>query len=60
MEKRDPHKRTNNGMDLPPGKTCGDCVHCRRCMLMFGHIPEDESCDWYPVRFQEKEDGKCK
>lgn len=34
-------------------KTCGDCVHCRRCTIMFGHIPADESCDWSPSRFRE-------
>lgn len=28
-------------MNLPSGKTCGDCVHTRRCVLMFGHKPED-------------------
>ena len=38
-------------MNLPEGKTCGDCAHCRRCTMMFGHIPEDESCDWSPSRF---------
>ncbi|AZE10200.1 hypothetical protein C4K10_1910 [Pseudomonas chlororaphis subsp. aureofaciens] len=40
-------------MNLPEGKTCGDCVHCRRCTLMFGHIPADEACDWSPSRFRE-------
>jgi hypothetical protein len=40
-------------MNLPEGKTCGDCVHCRRCTMMFGHIPADESCDWSPSRFRE-------
>ncbi|WP_254170981.1 hypothetical protein [Pseudomonas putida] len=40
-------------MNLPEGKTCGDCVHCRRCTTMFGHIPADESCDWSPSRFRE-------
>lgn len=39
-------------MDLPSGRTCADCVHCRRCCTMFGHIPEDESCDWSPSRFR--------
>lgn len=41
-------------MDLPNGKTCGDCTHCRRCCSMFGHIPGDEVCDWHPSRFVEK------
>ncbi len=41
-------------MNLPEGKTCGDCVHSRRCSLIFGRIPADEVCDWYPSRFQAK------
>jgi hypothetical protein len=41
-------------MNLPPGKTCADCVHFRRCTMMFGHIPADEVCDWYPSRFHPK------
>jgi hypothetical protein len=40
-------------MNLPEGKTCGDCVHCKRCTMMFGHIPADEACDWSPSRFRE-------
>lgn len=39
-------------MRLPEGKTCGDCVHCRRCCAMFGHVPSDMSCDFYPSRFR--------
>lgn len=38
-------------MDLPAGMTCADCAHCRRCTMMFGHIPADEVCDWEPSRF---------
>lgn len=56
IEEREPYrrgKRPGDGMDLPEGKTCGDCVHCRRCTLMFGHIPADEVCDWFPSRFTE-------
>jgi hypothetical protein len=41
-------------MNLPPGKTCDDCVHIPRCQAMFGHIPEDLRCDWFPIRFQER------
>lgn len=52
MDRRDPLPRGNDDMSLPEGKTCGDCVHCRRCTLMFGHIPEDQSCDWSPSRFR--------
>jgi hypothetical protein len=55
MGKRDrqPYPRTGDDMDLPEGKTCAVCVHCRRCTAMFGHIPEDQSCDWSPSRFRE-------
>ena len=52
MADRIPYGRTGDDMDLPEGKTCGDCVHCRRCTGMFGHIPADESCDWSPSRFR--------
>ena len=58
IEEREPYrrgKRPEDGMDLPDGKTCGDCVHCRRCTLIFGHIPADEVCDWFPSRFRARE-----
>lgn len=42
-------------MELPTGKTCGDCVHTRRCVLMFGHTPSDTYCDWFPRRFVQRE-----
>lgn len=40
-------------MNLPDKKTCGDCIHCRRCCAVYGHIPADEVCDWSPSRFKE-------
>lgn len=55
-EQRKPYPRSTENadlMNLPEGKTCGDCVHYRRCTLMFGHIPSDEVCDWSPSRFTE-------
>lgn len=51
---RQPYRRAANDheqMNLPAGRTCADCVHCRRCTMMFGHISEDEVCDWSPSRF---------
>lgn len=42
-------------MNLPEGKTCADCVHTARCVAIFGHIPEDETCDWLPIRYQERQ-----
>lgn len=50
---RPPMRRAGDDMDLPEGKTCADCVHCERCTKIFGHIPEDEACDWSPSRFRE-------
>ncbi len=39
-------------MRLPADKTCGDCVHIRRCKLIFGHVETDRYCDWSPSRFR--------
>lgn len=41
-------------LNLPSGKTCGDCVHTARCTAIFGHISEDRTCDFFPVRFQQR------
>lgn len=43
----------HDDMALPEGRTCGDCVHCKRCCAIFGHVPEDTRCDWSPSRYQE-------
>jgi len=48
-------------MRLPPGKTCGDCWHLRRC-LAFGFTKNEErtGCDFHPNRFADagfKNDG---
>lgn len=37
---------------LPAGRTCSDCVNCKRCCGMFGSKPENKMCDFYPPRFQ--------
>ncbi|ADU71515.1 hypothetical protein [Pantoea sp. At-9b] len=55
MAIREPMLRVENDsdkMNLPEGKTCSDCVHYRRCTMMFGHTPADEVCDWAPSRFR--------
>jgi hypothetical protein len=39
-------------MRLATGTTCGDCVHIRRCTMIFGHTEHDIYCDWSPSRFQ--------
>ena len=41
-------------MKLPEGMTCADCIHVMRCCAMFGHIPEDEVCDFAPSRFYQR------
>lgn len=46
--------KPNTCMELPAGKTCGHCVHERRCCTIFGHEPSDTYCDWFPRRFREK------
>jgi hypothetical protein len=38
-------------MNLPPGTTCGDCRHITRCGAIFGHVPTDTYCDWFPRKF---------
>lgn len=56
IPQREPLRRSvsdEDRMNLPIGKTCGDCVHARRCTMMFGHIRADETCDWAPSRFRE-------
>ena len=45
---------TSESMKLPEGKTCADCVHCRRCCLIFGGRSNSVECDFYPIRFSQK------
>lgn len=42
-------------MNLPEGKTCGDCTHLAWCTLAYGVKAEDTKCGFEPIRFQEKE-----
>ena len=42
-------------MILPEGESCGTCVHLKRCVLIFGHKPEDTYCDWFPRKFIRKQ-----
>lgn len=45
-------------MALPAGKTCGGCVHFRRCSLFgFTDSVDRTSCDFSPRRFKERGDG---
>ena len=51
-----PHVRIRKEMQLPEGKTCGDCAHVKRC-LGLGYTPSAsyDSCDFHPNRFTPKE-----
>lgn len=54
MPRTEPMTRENNTgetMWLPDGKRCSDCIFFKRCNSLFGHIAEDEVCDWAPSRF---------
>ena len=44
-------------MDLPPGKTCGDCQHMGRCEWLIQQKPQATECDWSPSRFLERRDS---
>ncbi len=41
-------------MELPKGKTCADCIHVRRCTLMFGAEAGNDYCGFHPRKFREK------
>lgn len=38
-------------MQLPAGKTCGDCESWYRCFRLFGCPETNTTCDWSPSRF---------
>ena len=40
-------------MELPPGKTCGDCRGHEKCSMFFRCPPERTCCDFFPRRFRE-------
>lgn len=41
-----------NEMALPPGKTCGDCAHWRRCKALIHDLdPKNKECDFRPSHF---------
>lgn len=41
-------------MELPAGKTCGDCAHVRHCIAFYAHTETDTYCDFFPRRFVER------
>ncbi len=48
-----PRKWWDDSMDLPAGKTCGDCRRFRRCVAFIGASlkPTNIWCDWSPSQF---------
>jgi len=44
-------------MELPAGKTCGDCIHFRHCAAFYAHTAADTYCDFYPRRFAARATG---
>lgn len=44
-----------NSMTLPKGKTCFDCQSDSLCQMLFGNNSENNQCDFYPIRFVQKE-----
>lgn len=42
-------------MLLMDGVKCYECVHVSRCVNMYGHDENCESCQWHPNRFVAKE-----
>ncbi len=52
---RSPSERHCNcgfDMNLPAGKTCGDCMYFRGCESLFGCEALSERCDYSPSRFE--------
>jgi hypothetical protein len=43
-----------NDTALPQGKTCAQCVHVVRCVVLFGAKHTNTTCDFAPSRFQER------
>jgi hypothetical protein len=41
-------------MRLPLGKTCGECSHHPRCVVLFGCPESNVNCDWSPSRFVQR------
>jgi hypothetical protein len=39
-------------MKTPPGKTCDDCAHAKRCFAFGFSRPGRGSCDFWPSRFK--------
>lgn len=53
MLREDALRLGEKDMALPEGKYCRDCIFFYRCRMIYGHIAEDEVCDWSPSQFLE-------
>lgn len=49
------HSCKRQCMDLPKGKTCGDCALFKRCKMVLGQYVQKENtkCDFEPIKFVE-------
>ena len=46
-------------MQLPPGKTCGDCRRWPRCKAFISSLREtNTTCDWSPSAFIQKPEAE--
>lgn len=41
-------------MELPAGKTCGDCATLNHCVAFYAVKSENSWCDFFPRRFRLK------
>lgn len=41
-------------MELPDGKSCGECKHFRHCAAFYAHAATDTYCDFFPRRFVQR------
>ena len=50
------HNCKHQCLDLPAGRTCGECACFSWCSVFCGDRvqADNTSCDWEPVRFREK------
>lgn len=48
------HNCRHQCMNLPKGKTCADCMHIKKCILLFHGDANNISCGFEPIRFKEK------
>ena len=47
---------TDESIKLPTGKTCADCLHCKRCCMLYigSNGGKNTKCDFAPSKFSER------